>query len=324
MTKKKAPGGDQPPEVKGGVVNKPQRNEASRPNKSSSSVRKYDSFERFELDLRGGFKYQDLETIRANQHLLTTRQQRRTIIDNLKEYCMKDPNENRYTKDDCKALIEELEQPEGSIRIGSYKLLFTDPVKINPALDILPDRTLILGLQFAADREIADRNGNSYTRRELANFILTSWKEIFPCVEREFAKRDLFATIPETNFGSRWSKRSIKEFLSGDCHRDPFQVYELIKGQFEKYIDFGENGGAAAFCSLYAILTYFFVLFDRIPYLKFEGIRGSGKSKAGTGLPARRLQCTDVCRHVPAQRLQDRSGREVHADHGRSRGDEER
>ena len=76
--------------------------------------------------------------------------------------------------------------------------------------------------------------------------------------------------------------KSRREFLSGNYHRDPFEVFRKIRSQFQKYIDFGDNKGAVTFCSIYAILTYFFILFDSIPYLKFEGMKGAGKFKVGT------------------------------------------
>ena len=167
------------------------------------------------------------------------------------------------------------------LKIPGYEIFYKDPYRVNPALDMLPTGELILTVPFVADHRISSNKG-SFKKRELLNFVITSKREVFPCVESEFSDRDLFAALPETVLRSRWSMASRKDFFSNHYHVDPFDVYSRVTREFERYIDFGENKGAVAFCSIYTMLTYFFVLFDTVPYLKFEGIRGSGKSKAGT------------------------------------------
>jgi hypothetical protein len=167
------------------------------------------------------------------------------------------------------------------LKIPGYEILYNEPYRVNPALDMCPTGELIVTVPFVANHTISSNKG-SFKKRELLNFVITSKREVFPCVEYEFSDRDLFAAIPETVLRSRWSMASRRDFFSNRYHVDPFDVYSRITQEFERYIDFGDNRGAVAFCSIYTMLTYFFVLFDTVPYLKFEGIRGSGKSKAGT------------------------------------------
>ncbi len=177
--------------------------------------------------------------------------------------------------------VDGKDKSDESVDIQGYKLFFGDPVPVNPALDILPTGELITTVPFVADHEITTNKG-TLTKREMVNIVISSNREMFPCVESEFSKRDLFAVVPETLLRQRWSGQARRAFISGNPAVDPFSVFAGVRDVFTKYIDFGENKGAAAFCTIYAILSYFFVLFDTIPYLKFEGMKGSGKSKAGT------------------------------------------
>lgn len=216
--------------------------------------------------------------LRHNLKLIDTDEQKKEALEFLGD-CLR--NEDGAAKKEVLAIQKEIKDVN-TLKSGNWTIFFKDPEVVIPALDILPDGTLIVTVPFPAQTTEIDRKGNTRVRQDLLNFVVTSNQEVFLCSDSEFTQRKIFAKIPDTIIRSRWPMKSRKEFLSGDYHRDPYEVFKKITGQFEKYIDFGENRGASVFCSLYAILTYFFILFDSIPYLKFEGMKGSGKSKAGT------------------------------------------
>lgn len=168
-----------------------------------------------------------------------------------------------------------------SRRVGKYEILFKDQKPFSTGQGILPDGSLSYTVSFPTKMEKEDAKKNSYFITVQCNFEITSKREIFSCTENEFRARDLLANIPEEPIQSRWSMISRKDFLYEMAHVDPWIVFKKIKGIFDKYIDFGEIKGGSTVCAVYCILTYLFVMFDAIPYLKIEGITNSGKSKLG-------------------------------------------
>ena len=240
---------------------------------------KYKSYEEFQLEVLTGVpSHSKAIEIKAYTGLIETEAQRKEVLKYLDD-CLKG-EDNKIFRSEINE-IKKTVLDSGTIKSGNKTLFFTDPVEIIPALDVLPDGTLIVTVPFPAQWEETDKHGNTRTRREILNTVITSNQETFQCESSKFVEKELFAKIPDTIIRSRWPMKSRKEFLSGKYHRDPYEVFQKIKDQFQKYIDFGENKGAVTFCSIYAILTYLFILFDSIPYLKFEGMKGSGKSKAG-------------------------------------------
>lgn len=218
--------------------------------------------------------------LKGNLNLIETEDQRKEALAFI-ENCLTNDGDNQLFRVDILAIKKEIRELN-TFKSGNWTLFFNEPKIVNPVLDVLSDGTLIVTVPFPSEWAETDKRGNSRIRRDLSNFVLTSNLEVFPCIDSEFTRREVFAKVPETVLRSRWPMKSRKEFLSGHFHRDPFEVSRKISDQFTKYIDFGDNNGAAVFCTLYALLTYFFVIFDSIPYLKFEGMKGSGKSKAGT------------------------------------------
>ena len=168
-----------------------------------------------------------------------------------------------------------------SRRVGKYEILFKDQKPFSTGQGVLPDGSLSYTVSFPTKMEKEDAKKNSYFITVQCNFEITSKREIFPCTESEFKARNLFTNVPEEPIQSRWSMMSRKDFLDEMAHVDPWIVFKKIKGIFDKYIDFGEIKGGSTFCAIYCILTYLFVMFDAIPYLKIEGITDSGKSKLG-------------------------------------------
>lgn len=249
------------------------------PNKRSFE-NQYTDWESFQAEVLAGFpSHSKALKVKTSLDLIQTEAQRKEALKFLDE-CLKG-EDNKLFRSEVREIKKEVRET-GTLKSGNKILFFTDPVEIIPALDVLPDGTLIVTVPFPAQWEETDKHGNTRTRREILNTVITSERETFQCESSKFIERELFAKIPDTIIRSRWPMRSRKEFLSGDYHRDPYEIFLKIRAQFEKYIDFGDNKGAVTFCSIYVILTYFFILFDSIPYLKFEGMKGSGKSKAGT------------------------------------------
>lgn len=65
---------------------------------------------------------------------------------------------------------------------------------------------------------------------------------------------------------------------------DPAKIDQLIKKvtkPFDKFIYF-EDPLYRAFSAIYVLLTYFYEIFDKIPYLQIYGLKGSGKSFLGS------------------------------------------
>ena len=166
--------------------------------------------------------------------------------------------------------------------VGKFEILFKDQRTFSTGQGILPDGTLAYTVSFPTKIEKQDtKQQHSYFITVQYNFEITSKGEIFACSEDEFRKRDLFVNMPEEPIQSRWSMGSRRDFLDGIAHVDPWSVFKKIKERFDRYIDFGEVKGGSTLCAVYSILTYVFVLFDAIPYLKIEGITNSGKTKLG-------------------------------------------
>ena len=246
----------------------------------SKAPKKYTCWQEFQENVLFGIpSHSKAIEIKAYTGLIETEDQRKEVLKYLDD-CLKG-EDNKIFRSEINE-IKKMVLDSGTIKSGNKTLFFTDPVEIIPALDVLPDGILIVTVPFPAQWEETDKHGNTRTRREILNTVITSDQETFQCESSKFVEKELFAKVPDTIIRSRWPMRSRKEFLSGKYHRDPYEVFQKIKGQFQKYIDFGENKGAVTFCSIYAILTYFFILFDSIPYLKFEGMKGAGKSKVGT------------------------------------------
>ncbi len=218
--------------------------------------------------------------LKVNLDLIETEDHKKETLAFIED-CLRNDGDNQLFRLEILAIRKKIRELN-TFKSGNWTIFFNDPKIVNPALDILSDGALIVTVPFPSEWVETDRKGNSKARRDLANSVITSNLEVFPCIDSEFTRREIFAKVPETVLRSRWPMKSRKEFLFGHFHRDPFEVFKKINDQFQKYIDFGDNNGAAVFCTLYALLTYFFVIFDSIPYLKFEGMKGSGKSKAGT------------------------------------------
>jgi len=184
-------------------------------------------------------------------------------------------------------------RPKETLSANNIKLLNEEYAIVNPALDILPDGSLFITQSQFVERlktRIVKKVANGkkieesevYTIKEPVNITYTSRGEFFETVTPEFEKRNLYAKIPSDLIPGRWSIKSRMDFLNGRAPQiDPYILFNEVKGVFNDYIDFSNVKGAPALNASYTVLTYVHFIFDTIPYLKFEGEPGSGKSKSG-------------------------------------------
>ena len=77
---------------------------------------------------------------------------------------------------------------------------------------------------------------------------------------------------------SRWPNRLIKEYLFNGYTPLPAEVFQQIKAIYLKYCELKESSWYSVL-ALWVIGTYLYYLFETYPYLAFEGIKNTGKSK---------------------------------------------
>jgi len=207
-------------------------------------------------------------------------------------------NKKIYEYYDIQELLDRLKgdpnlRPRETLSINNIKLLNEEYTIVNPALDILPDGPLIITQSQFVER-VKTRfikklvNGKRveeseiYTIKEPVNVTYTSRGEFFETTTSEFERRNLYAKIPSDLIPGRWSVPSRMEFLGGKAPQiDPYSLYKEINNLYNQYIDFNDTRGGPALNAVYSMLTYVYPISDSLPYLKFEGEIGSGKSKIG-------------------------------------------
>ena len=158
---------------------------------------------------------------------------------------------------------------------------FTNFKRIHVSQGFTEDRMFITVPLFY-DRPILDRaSGNVlYTKKELANFIVTSNHEILKPSDSYFQGRNIIAEIPKTIMTERWSMGSISDFYNKRNIIDPKTVFSKLTGIWHYFMDLSGNPGAYTALPLIDVLSYCIWLFQYAPYVKYEGEKGSSKSKA--------------------------------------------
>ena len=132
------------------------------------------------------------------------------------------------------------------------------------------------------DRNIYDRKTGEqlYTKRELTNFVVLSTHEIIRPSDSYFKTKNIIAEFPEITLEQRWSMESIRSFHEQKAFVDPIVVFSKLKGLWQRFMDLSGNPGAYTALPLIDILSYCQWLFSYAPYVKYEGEKGSSKSKA--------------------------------------------
>ena len=144
------------------------------------------------------------------------------------------------------------------------------------------DDTMYITVPLWFDRPIIDKKtGNLlYTKREMGNFAILSSHKIIRPSDSYFRERGIVAEFPETVLDERWSMDSIREFQDPKISVDPITVFNKLNEIWKKYMDLSGNPGAYTALPLINTLGYCLWLFQYAPYLKYEGEKGSSKSKA--------------------------------------------
>ena len=184
---------------------------------------------------------------------------------------------------------DEINFPSGN------KVFLSDIRILNPALDCNPNETLLVGLPMPGIRQVKTGNTGVKQIPDIVLCVLSSKKfnpatkqfedgaELFECTPEEFSRRGWFARTPATELLQRWEAAKIREVLDGKAPTvNLYDIYQTINRTWSYYMDFEKNPKSDVFITLWTMATYFFFLFRFFPYVKFGGLRGVGKSKAGS------------------------------------------
>ena len=174
-------------------------------------------------------------------------------------------------------------------------VLFQDVRVLKPALDVNPEETIMVTVTLPAIITKFNKKSEEVGKKpDMVFFVISSSTfdqetkqfknepEIFECKLEEFTKRGWFSRIPITPISQRWSAEKISEYLEGKSPNvDPYKIYTMILDEWNFFIDFVKLEGADIYNTVWDIGTYFHILFYYYPYIKFGGLKGVGKSKAG-------------------------------------------
>lgn len=161
--------------------------------------------------------------------------------------------------------------------------LLNSTVRINPAFDYIGNEIYLTVALPALIQSV--ENENSKPKGIIALLTVSTKlvggdREKFPCEQSEFIKRQMIASIPNSIPELRMSSQLLNDFINNvEININPFVVYESVKAKFRYLMDHSEE--FASVDTVYAIASYFYILFPYFPYLKIGGQKGSGKTKLG-------------------------------------------
>jgi len=157
---------------------------------------------------------------------------------------------------------------------ASINPLFNEPFKyVHPAIDVV-DGIAYVGVVIPC--QIRDAKGRETVKDLLA--LVTSDNRIIFRHKEVLAKEKIRLRHDIPKVMSRWSLKSVKDWLDGNAHVDPLDVYVGVRTAFEEFIEL-EDDVAYDFLTLWSIGTYFFHLFPAYPYIYVGGIKQTGKTK---------------------------------------------
>ncbi len=190
--------------------------------------------------------------------------------------------ENKVNKDKNK-LRDAVKTSDGKgqkIDTGET-VYFTNFKRVHVAQGFMDD-TMYVTVPLWYDRPIMDKKTGDllYTKKELENFAVLSSHEIIRPSDSYFREKNIIAEFPETVLDERWSMNSIKAFRDLTVTVDPGAVFSKLKETWKHYMDLSGNPGTYTALPLVNTLSYCLFLFQYAPYLKYEGEKGSSKSKA--------------------------------------------
>ena len=178
--------------------------------------------------------------------------------------------------------VSELVSGEEGVRTDTgEKVYFSSRPKIHTSQGFTEDKMLVT-VPLQRDKEIRDRKTGEllYTKKELANFVITSDRELIFPSDKYFTDSGLNAEFPEMVLDERWSAASIGEYYQKGGDADPKGVFKKLQDIWKHFMDLEGNPGAYTALPLIDALSYCIWLFEYAPYLKYEGEKGSSKSKA--------------------------------------------
>lgn len=76
----------------------------------------------------------------------------------------------------------------------------------------------------------------------------------------------------------RWSRPIIKKYLQDKIEVNPVEIFNEVKNELDKYLDFPNNGTSSVIAT-WTIATYFYPLWDWFPHMLAHAPSGSGKTK---------------------------------------------
>lgn len=178
--------------------------------------------------------------------------------------------------------VSELVSGEEGVRTDTgEKVYFSSRPKIHTSQGFTEDKMLV-AVPLQRDKEIRDRKTGEllYTKKELVNFVITSDRELIFPSDKYFTDSGLNAEFPEMVLDERWSAASIGKYYQNGGDADPKGVFKKLQDIWKHFMDLEGNPGAYTALPLIDALSYCIWLFEYAPYLKYEGEKGSSKSKA--------------------------------------------
>ena len=184
------------------------------------------------------------------------------ILQIMDDYDPRKLSGNRLIFDDWDKLHKkyfdvEIKTDKGQKIDTGETVYFTNFKRIHVSQGFTEDRMFITVPLFY-DRPILDRaSGNVlYTKKELANFIVTSNHEILKPSDSYFQGRNIIAEIPKTIMAERWSMGSISDFYNKRNIIDPKTVFSKLTGIWHYFMDLSGNPGAYTALPLIDVLSY--------------------------------------------------------------------
>jgi len=155
-----------------------------------------------------------------------------------------------------------------------------DYITIQPALDFFDGQAILaVGAKWLYEYEGGDCDF------ETRPYCILSNGDKFGYSKQELATRRLFHSgkidIPE----SRWTFEDIEDFGKNPKSKNFPKVYDLVRDEFEKYMDF-EDERVYSLLTCFTIYTYFYPLFSNAPVLQLWGEFKTGKTKVCSLLEA--------------------------------------
>lgn len=111
-------------------------------------------------------------------------------------------------------------------------------------------------------------------------FLITANRDCFPCTEEALKSRGLSAVrFPAVDVKPRWDQHQLLDFLEGAEALSLADAYHLVFTALRQHLDFKDERYFPCI-ACWTLGTYFYRIFPAFPYLHFNGVIKSGKTKA--------------------------------------------